>query len=84
MFALPATTEIKKSLPKKAIYEKFGLKPAQRDAFDADISLIDIANVVSPSTVPGLKKGERNSLRMLRSRFINTDRQISPGQMPKT
>lgn len=58
MFALPATTEIKKSLPKKAIYEKFGLKSAQRDAFDA-ISRIDIVNVVSPSTVPGLKEGER-------------------------
>ena len=59
MFALPATTKIKKSLPKKAIYEKFGLKSAQRDAFDADISRIDIVNVVSPSTVPGLKEGER-------------------------
>ena len=59
MFALPATTEIKKSLPKKAIYEKFGLKSAQRDAFDADISRIDIVSVVSPSTVPGLKEGER-------------------------
>ena len=59
MFALPATTEIKKFLPKKAIYEKFGLKSAQRDAFDADISRIDIVNVVSPSTVPGLKEGER-------------------------
>ena len=59
MFVLPATTEIKKSLPKKAIYEKFGLKSAQRDAFDADISRIDIVNVISPSTVPGLKEGER-------------------------
>lgn len=58
MFALPATTEIKKSLPKKVIYEKFGLKSVQRDAFDADISRIDIVNVVSPSTVPGLKEGE--------------------------
>ena len=58
MFALPATTEIKKSLPKKANYEKFGLKSVQRDAFDADISRIDIVNVVSPSTVPGLKEGE--------------------------
>ena len=59
MFALPATTEIKKSLPKKAIYEKFGLKSAQREALDADISRIDIVNVISPSTMPGLKEGER-------------------------
>ena len=35
------------------------MKSAQRDAFDADISRIDIVNVVSPSTVPGLKEGER-------------------------
>ena len=34
------------------------MKSAQRDAFDADISRIDIVNVVSPSTVPGLKEGE--------------------------
>ena len=59
MFALPVTTEIKKSLPKKAIYEKFCLKSAQRDAFDDDISHIDIVNIVSPNTVPGLKEGER-------------------------
>lgn len=51
--------DLKKSLPKKAIYEKFGLKSAQRDAFDADISRIDIVNVVSSSTVLGLKAGER-------------------------
>ena len=59
MLGLPKTTEIAKQLPKKAIYSKFELKPAQRDRFDADISRIDIVNVVSPSTVPGLKEGER-------------------------
>lgn len=51
--------DLKKSLPKKAIYEKFGLKSTQRDAFDADISRIDIVNVVSPSTEPGMKEGDR-------------------------
>ena len=59
MLGLPKTTEIAKQLPKKAIYSKFELKPAQRDRFDADISRIDIVNVVSPNTVPGLKEGER-------------------------
>ena len=59
MFRLPKTTEIAKQLPKKAVYSKFELKPAQRDHFDADISRIDIVNVVSPSTVAGLKEGER-------------------------
>ena len=34
------------------------MKSAQRDRFDADISRIDIVNVVSPDTVPGLKEGE--------------------------
>lgn len=59
MFGLPKTTEIAKQLPKKAIFAKFQLKPAQRDHFDADISRIDIVNVVSPSTVPNLKEGKR-------------------------
>lgn len=59
MLGLPRTTEIAKQLPKKAIYSKFELKPAQRDRFDADISRIDIVNIVSPNTVPGLKEGER-------------------------
>ena len=59
MFGLPKTTEITKQLPKKAIYSKFELKPAQRDHFDADISRIDIVNEVSPNTVPGLQQGER-------------------------
>lgn len=58
MLGLPKSTEIAKQLPKKAIYEKFQLKSAQRDRFDADISRIDIVNVVSPDTVPGLKEGE--------------------------
>lgn len=59
MLGLPKSTEIAKQLPKKAIFKKFELKPAQRDTFDADISRIDIVNVVSPNTVPGLKAGER-------------------------
>ena len=59
MLGLPKSTEISKQLPKKAIFQKFELKPARRDAFDADISRIDIVNVVSPNTVPGLKAGER-------------------------
>ena len=38
MLGLPVSTEISKQLPKKAIYAKFDLKPAQRDHFDADIN----------------------------------------------
>ena len=58
MYGLPHTTEIRKQLPKKAIYAKFELKPAQRDGFDADVSRIDIVAVVSPTTVPAVATGE--------------------------
>ncbi|MGM9738999.1 MAG: DUF4391 domain-containing protein [Candidatus Cryptobacteroides sp.] len=58
MLGLPNTTEIRKQLPKKAIYAKFGLKPAQRDGFDLDVSRIDIVAVVSPTTLPAIASGE--------------------------
>ena len=58
MYGLPHTTEVRKPLPKKAIYAKFELKPAQRDGFDADVSRIDIVAVVSPTTVPAIAAGE--------------------------
>ena len=58
MYGLPNSTEIRKQLPKKAIYAKFELKPAQRDGFDADVSRIDIVAVVSPTTVPAIATGE--------------------------
>ena len=58
MFGLPKTTEVTKQLPKKAIYAKFELKPAQREGFDSDVSRIDIVAVVSPTTVPAVAPGE--------------------------
>ena len=58
MLGLPKSTEIAKPLPKKAIYDKFDLKAAQRDRFDADISRLTLVNVVSPATVPGLLPGD--------------------------
>ena len=57
MYGLPQTTEVRKQLPKKAIYAKFELKPSQRESFDADIARIDIVAVVSTSTVPALNAG---------------------------
>jgi hypothetical protein len=57
MYGLPQSTETKKQLPKKAIYAKFDLKPLQRESFDADISRIDIVNVVSPTTIPAIAEG---------------------------
>lgn len=58
MFGLPISTERRQQLPKKAIYAKFGLKPSQREGFDADIARIDIVAVISPSTVPALGSGD--------------------------
>ncbi|MCQ2075117.1 MAG: DUF4391 domain-containing protein [Bacteroidaceae bacterium] len=58
MLGLPASTEISKQLPKKAIYAKFDLKSAQRDQFDADISKLTIVNAISSTTIPALQKGE--------------------------
>ncbi|MBR5324842.1 MAG: DUF4391 domain-containing protein [Muribaculaceae bacterium] len=57
MYGLPQTTEVRKQLPKKAIYAKFELKSSQRESFDADIARIDIVAVVSTSTVPALNVG---------------------------
>lgn len=59
MLGLPQSTEISKPLPKKAIFAKFQLKPAQRDHFDGDISRMTLVNVISQSTVPALQAGEK-------------------------
>ena len=61
MFGLPKTTEITKQLPKKAIYSKFELKPAQRDAFDADISKMMLVNAISQATLPALQQDENKT-----------------------
>ena len=58
MYGLPQTTEVRKQLPKKAIYAKFDLNPSQRESFDADIARIDIVAVISPSTVPAIAEGK--------------------------
>ena len=57
MYGLPQTTEIRKQLPKKAIYAKYELKSSQRESFNADIARMDIVAVVSTSTVPALNAG---------------------------
>ena len=57
MYSLPQTTEVKKQIPKKALFAKFDLKTSQRDAFDADVARIDIVAVVSIKTLPALGEG---------------------------
>lgn len=58
MFGFPSSTEIKKQLPKRAIYAKFDMSASQRERFDADISRIDISEMVSSKTVPALSEGK--------------------------
>ena len=53
-FGLPHTTEVNKALPKKAIFAKFGLKAAQRDHFDEDISRLVITHEITTRSVPAL------------------------------
>ena len=57
MYGLPQTTEVKKQIPKKALFAKFDLKTSQRYAFDADVARIDIVAVVSTKTLPVLGEG---------------------------
>lgn len=58
MYGLPLNTEINKPLYKKAVFEKFNLKTAERDRFDADISRMSIVAYVSPKKIPALAEGQ--------------------------
>ena len=58
MFQLPPATAINKLLYKTAVFEKFNLKAAERDRFDADISRMALVARVSSATVPALTKGK--------------------------
>ena len=58
MYNLPQSTAINKPLYKKAIFEKFSLKAAERERFDADISRMALVAYVAPSRVPALKDGQ--------------------------
>ena len=58
MFQLPPATAINKPLYKKAVFEKFNLKAAERDRFDADTSRMALVARVSSATVPALTKGK--------------------------
>ncbi len=57
MLGLPKLTELKKQLPKNALYTKFNMNTAAKEKFDDDIKRITIVNEVSPSTTT-IAKGE--------------------------
>ena len=58
MYSLPTSTTINKPLYKKAVFEKFNLKTAERDRFDADISKMVLMAFVSQKRVPALADGK--------------------------
>ena len=58
MYGLPASTFINKPLYKKTVFEKFNLKTAERERFDADISKMVLLAYVSPDRVPALSEGK--------------------------
>ncbi len=65
MIGLPKSTEIKKQLPKGAIYEKFNMKSASKDNFNQDIKRITIVNEISPATMAISAGNEVNSIFVL-------------------
>lgn len=58
MYGLPQATIINQPLYKKAVFEKFNLKTAERDRFDADITKMSLVARISPATVPALAEGQ--------------------------
>ena len=58
MYGLPAITIINQPLYKKTVFEKFNLKTAERERFDADISKMALVARISPATVPALAEGQ--------------------------
>jgi len=57
MYGLPSSTILSKPLYKKAVFEKFNLKNAERDHFDADISKMVLMAYVSQERIPALAEG---------------------------
>ena len=63
MYGLPASTILNKPLYKKAVFEKFNLKTAERERFDADVSKMTLVARISTATVPALAEGEQIKVR---------------------
>ena len=59
MLGLPQTTEVKKIIPKRALYSKFELNTAEQKEFDSAIRQMTIVNEISLRTIPALQKQEK-------------------------
>lgn len=60
MLGLPSATEVKKIIPKRALYSKFQLNAAEQKEFDAAIRQLTIVNEISLRTIPALQKKEED------------------------
>lgn len=58
MYGLPVSSLVNRPLYKKAVFEKFNLKAAERDRFDADVSRMAIISYLSPAKIPALHPGQ--------------------------
>lgn len=67
MLGFPAATEIRKVIPKKKVFERFGaeMNAERRKSFDADIARITLVNEVSPDSVPVIAGEEVRSIFVL-------------------
>ena len=60
MLGLPKSTEIKKVIPKSALFSKFSMNTLAREKFDADVKRITLVGEVSKNTI-AINKGENVS-----------------------
>ena len=60
MLGLPSATEVKKIIPKRALYSKFQLNTAEQKELDAAIRQLTIVNEISLRTIPALQKKEED------------------------
>lgn len=58
MLGLPSATEVKKIIPKRALYSKFQFNTAEQKEFDAAIRQLTIVNEISLRTIPALQRKE--------------------------
>lgn len=58
MYGLPSSTLVNRPLYKTAFFEKYNLKAAERDHFDADVSRMAIVAYLSPTKIPALRSGQ--------------------------
>lgn len=72
MLNLPSSTEIKKPLPKKVIYDKFQLNTSQRKNMDNDMSRLVLVNEISTRTINITEGTEIKSIFVL-SVMLKTD-----------